>query len=74
MPYAQEMFQMEKATGWKERGAGMLKVNVPKTSIEISEHGYLDMSSLDVVCHWMRAKAAGAPASVLSLRQDHTYA
>lgn len=42
-----KMFQMEKGIGWKERGAGMLKVNVPKNSIELDDYGNPDMASFD---------------------------
>jgi hypothetical protein len=31
-----KMYVMEKGVGWKERGAGMLKVNVPKTTVDLN--------------------------------------
>ena len=66
-----KMFQMEKGTGWKERGAGMLKVNVPKTTIEINDHGYPEMSSFDASV--LDDDENGGRSGVrLILRQDHT--
>ena len=67
-----KMFQMEKGTGWKERGAGMLKVNVPKSTIEISDHGYPDMSSFDASVLDDDDENGGRSGVRLILRQDHT--
>ena len=42
------MFYLEKETGWKERGAGMLKINVPEACVEIDEVGVPKPGSFDV--------------------------
>ena len=42
-----KMFQMEKGVGWKERGAGMLKVNVPRDCVELDEYGNPDPTTFN---------------------------
>ncbi|AEO67032.1 uncharacterized protein THITE_2115759 [Thermothielavioides terrestris NRRL 8126] len=42
-----KMYVMEKGVGWKERGSGMLKVNVPKATVELDEQGAADPASFD---------------------------
>ncbi|PHH61740.1 hypothetical protein CDD82_2116 [Ophiocordyceps australis] len=34
-----KMFSLDKDTGWKERGAGMLKINVPRSCVKVDEAG-----------------------------------
>ncbi|KAH8889793.1 hypothetical protein GQ53DRAFT_196230 [Thozetella sp. PMI_491] len=63
-----KMFQMEKGEGWKERGAGMLKVNVPKETVDINEQGYADMASFDASV----LEENDTSRVRLILRQDHT--
>jgi hypothetical protein len=42
-----KMYLMEKGVGWKERGGGMLKVNAPKSTVELDKHGVPDAASFD---------------------------
>lgn len=42
-----KMYIMEKGVGWKERGAGMLKINVPKSTVELDDQGAPDPWSFD---------------------------
>ncbi|KAJ9162250.1 PH domain-like protein [Coniochaeta hoffmannii] len=70
-----KMFQMEKGVGWKERGAGMLKVNVPQSSVEFDEQGLprpetFDASVLDE--DPMPDGSKGRKSVRLIMRQDHT--
>jgi hypothetical protein len=69
------MFLMEKGVGWKERGAGMLKVNVPQSSVEFDEQGIprpetFDASVLDD--DPMPDGSKGRKSVRLIMRQDHT--
>lgn len=41
------MFYHDKEAGWKERGAGMLKINVPQACIEFDENGSPILGSFD---------------------------
>ncbi|KAK0621593.1 hypothetical protein B0T17DRAFT_618021 [Bombardia bombarda] len=70
-----KMYQMEKGIGWKERGAGMLKVNVPKVSIELDGlgnpvSGSFDASMLDE--DGDDDSSSGRNNVRLIMRQDHT--
>jgi hypothetical protein len=38
---------MEKDVGWKERGGGMLKINVPKSTVDLDDNGVPDPTSFD---------------------------
>ncbi|KAK3390457.1 hypothetical protein B0H63DRAFT_115421 [Podospora didyma] len=69
-----KMYQMEKGTGWKERGAGMLKINVPRSSVELDENGNLDPSTFDAsVLDEDEDSEGNARKHVrLIMRQDHT--
>ena len=64
-----KMFYMEKdAEAWKERGAGMLKVNVPRSTVEFDKNGNPDPSSFDA-----SVLDSSKPENVrLIMRQDHT--
>lgn len=69
------MFLMEKGVGWKERGAGMLKVNVPQSSVEFDDGGApraetFDASVLDE--DPMPDGSKGRKSVRLIMRQDHT--
>ncbi|KAB5572407.1 hypothetical protein GE09DRAFT_956103 [Coniochaeta sp. 2T2.1] len=71
-----KMFQMEKGVGWKERGAGMLKVNVPASSVEYNQNNIpvpetFDASVLDE--EPMRDGSKGRKSVRLIMRQDHTH-
>ncbi|KAL2159809.1 hypothetical protein VTH06DRAFT_1942 [Thermothelomyces fergusii] len=66
-----KMFVMEKGVGWKERGAGMLKVNVPKSTVEPDDSGAPDPSSFDPSA--LADEQDGKARHVrLIMRQDHT--
>ncbi|KAL2167783.1 hypothetical protein VTG60DRAFT_843 [Thermothelomyces hinnuleus] len=66
-----KMYVMEKGVGWKERGAGMLKVNVPKSTVELDANGAPDPSSFDASV--LANEQDGKPKHVrLIMRQDHT--
>ena len=73
-----KIFVMEKGVGWKERGAGMLKVNVPKASVERDHNGNWDSSSFDASALVEDSGdgengGGGDRKSVrLVMRQDHT--
>ncbi|KAK3318335.1 hypothetical protein B0H66DRAFT_233431 [Apodospora peruviana] len=69
-----KMFQMENRE-WKERGAGMLKVNVPKVSIELDDAGNPDPSSFDASVlddDDDETTSSGRKNVRLIIRQDHT--
>ncbi|ESA43064.1 hypothetical protein GE21DRAFT_6610 [Neurospora crassa] len=73
-----KIFVMEKGVGWKERGAGMLKVNVPKASVKRDHNGNWDATSFDASALVEdsgdgEAGSGGGRKSVrLVMRQDHT--
>ncbi|KAK1829178.1 hypothetical protein QBC39DRAFT_392728 [Podospora conica] len=74
-----KLFVMEKAedgtaTGWKERGAGMLKVNVPSSSVELDEQGHPEPFTFDAsTFDESDDEEGGSPKCVrLIMRQDHT--
>ncbi|KAK1755794.1 hypothetical protein QBC47DRAFT_344326 [Echria macrotheca] len=68
-----KMYVMEKSVGWKERGAGMLKVNVPKSTIEFDEYGNPDPTTFDASVLDEETNEDGSARSVrLIMRQDHT--
>ncbi|KAK4450714.1 nucleoporin NUP56 [Podospora aff. communis PSN243] len=69
-----KMYHMEKGVGWKERGAGMLKVNVPRSTIEFDDYGNPEPSSFDAsVLEDEDEEQANAKKNVrLIMRQDHT--
>ncbi|KAK0671111.1 hypothetical protein QBC41DRAFT_363511 [Cercophora samala] len=66
-----KMYVMEKGVGWKERGAGMLKVNVPRATVEFQNDGSPDATSFDASV--LEDKDYSGPKNVrLIMRQDHT--
>lgn len=65
-----KMYLMEKGVGWKERGAGMLKVNVPRSTVDIDGNGVPDPSSFDPSA--LGDDDAGRKHVRLIMRQDHT--
>lgn len=67
-----KMYHMEKGVGWKERGAGMLKVNVPKSTIEFDDYGNPDPTSFDASVLEDEEETDAPKAVRLILRQDHT--
>ncbi|KAK4226333.1 hypothetical protein QBC38DRAFT_537224 [Podospora fimiseda] len=65
-----KMYVMEKGVGWKERGAGMLKVNVPEATVEVDDNGVPDASSFEAsVLDDIEGHAKNVR---LIMRQDHT--
>jgi hypothetical protein len=73
-----KMFYLEKDEGWKERGAGMLKINVPETCVSFDEAGApipgsFDASGLgDEEDEEDGGAAKGHKVTRLIMRQDHT--
>lgn len=67
-----KMFIMEKGVGWKERGAGMLKVNVPKLTIELDEAGNVDPTTFDASVLEDEGDDGTTKSVRLIMRQDHT--
>lgn len=67
-----KMFQMEKGEGWKERGAGMLKVNVPKSTVELDDAGNPDATSFDASVLDEDEESNKRQNVRLIMRQDHT--
>lgn len=66
-----KMYLMEKGVGWKERGGGMLKVNAPKSTVELDSHGVPDPASFDA--SGLGAEDDDGRKHVrLIMRQDHT--
>jgi hypothetical protein len=66
------MYVMEKGVGWKERGAGMLKVNVPKSTVEFDDQGVPDPTSFDASVLEDEEDGGGPKHVRLIMRQDHT--
>ncbi|KAL1836811.1 hypothetical protein VTJ49DRAFT_4627 [Mycothermus thermophilus] len=68
-----KMYVMEKGVGWKERGAGMLKVNVPKATVELDpeQGGAPDPASFDASV-LADEKEERRKHVRLIMRQDHT--
>ncbi|KAH6607897.1 hypothetical protein Trco_004210 [Trichoderma cornu-damae] len=72
-----KMFYHDKEAGWKERGAGMLKINAPQACVEFDEYGSpilgsFDASGLDVN-DGDDDKAKGHKVVRLLMRQDQTH-
>lgn len=69
------MFMMEKGVGWKERGAGILKVNVPQSSVESDDQGNPIPESFDASMledEESKDGSKGRKSVRLIMRQDHT--
>ena len=72
------MFHLEKVDGWKERGAGMLKINVPQSCVEFDDSGVpipgtFDASGLEDVENDAEAGSEGPKICRLIMRQDQTH-
>ena len=65
-----KMYVMEKGVGWKERGAGILKVNVPEVTVLIDDNGVPNPLSFDASA--LDDGSAHAKNIRLIMRQDHT--
>lgn len=73
-----KMFCLDKKEGWKERGAGMLKINVPHASVEFDDDGAVipgsfDASGLETNGDSADSDSAGPKVARLILRQDQTH-
>jgi len=72
-----KVFYLDKEAGWKERGSGMLKINVPESCVEFDDSGApipgsFDASGLEL--DDAEGGNAGGPKVVrLILRQDQTH-
>lgn len=66
-----KMYVMEKGVGWKERGAGMLKINVPRSTVDLDDHKVPDPSTFDASV--LADEEDDRRKHVrLIMRQDHT--
>ncbi|KAM0557945.1 hypothetical protein ACHAPJ_005109 [Fusarium lateritium] len=72
-----KMFYHDKEAGWKERGAGMLKINVPQACVEYDENGAVIPGSFDASALEVDEEAAGESqghkVARLIMRQDQTH-
>ncbi|KAJ6444234.1 DEAD/DEAH box helicase [Purpureocillium lavendulum] len=72
-----KMFSLDKETGWKERGAGMLKINVPRGCVDFDDNGTpipgsFDASGLEAD-EEAGAGTNGHKVARLLMRQDQTH-
>lgn len=71
------MFYHDKEAGWKERGAGMLKINVPQPCVEYDDNGAVIPGSFDASALEMNdpeaASSQGSKVPRLIMRQDQTH-
>lgn len=72
------MFSLDKQSGWKERGAGMLKINVPHACVEFDDAGAVvpgsfDASGLDTDESSADDDVRNPKVARLILRQDQTH-
>ncbi|OAQ86574.1 DEAD/DEAH box helicase [Purpureocillium lilacinum] len=72
-----KMFSLDKETGWKERGAGMLKINVPRSCVDYDNNGTpvpgsFDASGLEAD-EEAGEDAGGHKVVRLLMRQDQTH-
>jgi hypothetical protein len=70
-----KLFTFVKGTGWKERGAGNLKVNVPRSYIDY-ENGIPVLGSFDPSARDDSDEEGGEPGPTsarLIMRQDNTH-
>lgn len=70
-----KMFYHDKEAGWKERGAGMLKINVPQSCVDFNEDGTAVPGSFDASGLETDEEEAGAGPKIcrLLMRQDQTH-
>ncbi|RGP68334.1 dead deah box helicase [Fusarium longipes] len=72
-----KMFYHDKEAGWKERGAGMLKINVPQACVEYDDNGAVIPGSFDASALEVDEEAAGGSqghkVARLIMRQDQTH-
>ena len=66
------MFVHDKEAGWKERGAGMLKINVPTQCVDFDDAGAVIPGSFDASS--LEDDSSESPKVVrLLMRQDQTH-
>jgi DEAD/DEAH box helicase domain-containing protein len=65
------MFCHDKEAGWKERGAGMLKINAPSSCVEYDEDGNVIAGSFDA--SGLDESDENAAGVRLLMRQDQTH-
>ncbi|KAG5999908.1 hypothetical protein E4U21_006152 [Claviceps maximensis] len=72
-----KMFCHDKQSGWKERGAGMLKINVPHACVEFDDSGAVVPGSFDASGLDLKEKPVDGvqtpKVARLILRQDQTH-
>ncbi|ODA78498.1 hypothetical protein RJ55_05879 [Drechmeria coniospora] len=73
-----KMFSLDKEVGWKERGGGMLKINVPRICVNFDDQGAampgsFDVSSLETDDNDLGDDAKGHKVARLIMRQDQTH-
>ncbi|KAL2206630.1 PH domain-like protein [Sarocladium strictum] len=66
-----KMFCHDKEAGWKERGAGMLKINAPSSCVEYDEDGNVIAGSFDA--SGLDESDENAAGVRLLMRQDQTH-
>lgn len=71
------MFYHGKEAGWKERGAGMLKINVPQACVDLDDSGVAIPGSFDAselqIDDDDNSTAEGRKVCRLIMRQDQTH-
>ncbi|OHE90999.1 hypothetical protein CORC01_13711 [Colletotrichum orchidophilum] len=73
-----KIFYLEKEVGWKERGSGMLKINVPEACVQFDEAGVpipgsFDASALEGTEEPEAGESRGNKVPRLIMRQDQTH-
>ena len=73
-----KLFYMDKDHGWRERGAGMLKINVPTSTVDYDRDGHVipgtfDASGLEDDGEDPEAADGGHKVVRLLMRQDQTH-
>ncbi|KAK2589662.1 ATP-dependent 3'-5' DNA helicase [Conoideocrella luteorostrata] len=73
-----KMFCLDKEAGWKERGAGMLKINVPHACVDFDDAGAVIPGSFDASCLEVDEESTDLDTKSpkmarLILRQDQTH-
>ena len=71
-----KVFYLDKETGWKERGSGMLKINVPQSCVEFDDSGAPIPGSFDASGFELDEEEGdgnGHKVVRLILRQDQTH-
>jgi hypothetical protein len=63
----------DKEAGWKERGAGTLKINVPESCVTFNKTGMMEPGSFDASALEEASAEDGFKGVRLIMRQDHTH-